>query len=399
MVEKRESARLTEKRLARAVAAKKKAILRDPSVQGFGVQVGARGGATFFLRYGGKAARRYLTIGRWSDEFDVENARKLATELAGRIARGEDPVAARKQETAQAVTFAEWVVKYHERTDARRKEKKTPAYYLKLAAKRWAKRPLHSITLSDILDFRGAMVKLGAGSDKREYAGHATGNRATAFVAACFAQAVKENVLDRNPAVGAGKLPERDPRQRIATDDEMKALLAALDDLEAKGDTFTALAFFVAVETGARISEVLRTRWADISIEDGAWRIVRAKSGRPRVVALASQTVERLERAKEQATSEWLIPARTSDEIHRADLKKEWARLQEDAELGDLHLHDVRRSFGARMTKLAGLHMASRALGHESIRTTEKIYSPLSLADQRAAVEAATRVLPFKKPA
>ena len=79
----------------------------------------------------------------------------------------------------------------------------------------------------------------------------------------------------------------------------------------------------------------------------------------------------------------------------RADLKKVWSRLCERAKLEDVHVHDVRRTFGLAVAKAAGLHIASKLLRHADVRVTERVYAPLGIEDLRAAVEARAAVLPF----
>ena len=70
-------------------------IARDARLVGFGVRVQPSGAKAFLVNYrtgsgGRKARNRRIAIGR-CDHLAPEQARRLAQELLGRVARGEDP--------------------------------------------------------------------------------------------------------------------------------------------------------------------------------------------------------------------------------------------------------------------------------------------------------------------
>ncbi|HQR44587.1 MAG TPA: hypothetical protein PK598_01065 [Thermoanaerobaculia bacterium] len=70
-----------------------------------------------------------------------------------------------------------------------------------------------------------------------------------------------------------------------------------------------------------------------------------------------------------------------------------------DGFLADVHIHDLRRTFGLHVAKAAGLHVASKLLRHGDVRITERVYAPLGIETLRAAVEKRSEVLPFPKAA
>ncbi|MBK9966140.1 MAG: site-specific integrase [Holophagales bacterium] len=170
-----------------------------------------------------------------------------------------------------------------------------------------------------------------------------------------------------------------------------------LSALEAETDPYVRAAFRLLVETGARLSEVLHARWEDIDREAGLWRIPSPKSGHPQVVPLGSRTLAMLERLPRQPEECPFVIVGKDPTKPRADLRTPWDRLKLTAELGDVRVHDIRRSFGLAVAKAAGLHVASKLLRHSSIRITEQVYAPLGIEDLRAAVERRADVLPFPK--
>ena len=143
------------------------------------------------------------------------------------------------------------------------------------------------------------------------------------------------------------------------------------------------------VETGARKSEVLGAKWEDIDLDAGLWRIPSPKAGHPQVAPLTTSTVAMLRHAPRRGP--WVVPAITDSERHRSDLKNEWKRLREAAELQGVTVHDIRRSFGLRVAKAAGLHVASKLLRHSDVRVTEKVYVPLGIDDLRKALESSSK--------
>jgi integrase len=161
----------------------------------------------------------------------------------------------------------------------------------------------------------------------------------------------------------------------------MTRVLKAIDEEE---DMHVRAAFKLLIETGARRSEVLRARWEDIDFEQGLWRIPSPKAGRPQVQPLLDSTLALLSNLQ-RTTSPYVIAGRFPDRP-RSDLKKAWERIREAAGVQDIRVHDLRRTFGLRVAKAAGLHAASKLLRHTTVRETERVYAPLGIDDLRSAL-------------
>ncbi len=389
--------RLKAKALARKTTKPGGEMIYDGMVKGLGFKKLPSGIVTAFLRYGSRNRRRFLGLGRLGEDFTLEDARRLATKTLGMVADGKDPVAERAAGKVAATTFPMWAATYLERTDRLRKEKAQPRFYLAFASKKWARRGLDSITKSDVLNLRDALATEGARigakreRDDHQFDGHPRANRWLAHVAACFKAAVDENLIPLNPARGIKMLPENPPRARVLDDGEMERLIVALEN----EDEFTATVFHVLLETGCRVSEILRAKWADVDLDGGTWRLPSPKAGHPQMIPLAGATIERLE--KLPRINEYVVPAGSDLKTHRADAKRGWARLKEKARLGDAHIHDLRRSFGLAVARQSGLHVASRLLRHRDVRITASVYTPLDLNMQREATEARARLLVFPR--
>ena len=71
---------------------------------------------------------------------------------------------------------------------------------------------------------------------------------------------------------------------------------------------------------------------------------------------------------------------------HRSDLERPWYAIREATDLMDVNIHDVRRTFGPRVSQQAGLHVASKLLRHSDIRVTERVYAPLGIDELLVAM-------------
>jgi integrase len=350
--------------------------------------------ATFLLRYGGRGRMRTYTLGRYG-ELDVEHAREKAEATLGRVRDGRDPVAERKA-ARRVKTFAEWSERYLEDVKLRKRGWKEDERHLAKAVKAFGRRPLDRLTADDV----ERVFQVIAAAHKTD------ANRFRASVSACLQSAWRLGLVASNVALRTRPLPEPPPRTRILTEAELVAVLKAVAGL---ADVYARTALVILLATGARRSEVLRARWEDVDLEQGLWRIPRAKSGRSELIPLAAPVVAMLRGLARQGSL--VIPGRHDPERSRYDLKGPWLEVCEAAELADVEgegkerkvrprvrLHDLRRSVGAAVARRHGLHVASKMLRHSDIRVTERHYAPLGLEVIREAAEGQSEKLAIVLP-
>jgi len=376
----------------------------DADLPGLYLVVFATGAKVFYVRYRIGNRRRVTTIGPYGVE-TIESARSKARRILSAANLGSD-VAEERKRRREMPTFGAWVDTYLSRVRLENKDPRSYEKFLgtespkgKALRARWGGRPLDSITPEDVLAFRDSLRR--EKRKKRNDAGKegaalapkgpppTTANRWTGAVRACFSAAIRAGHITTNPARGHSPLLEAPPRARVLSADEMERFLRALD---AEPDVHVKAAFRLLVETGARLSEVLRARWDDLDFDAGLWRIPSPKSGHPQIVPLGLRTAAMLKKLPRKGP--YVVAGRKAEDP-RADLKKPWERLREVAKLGDVRIHDIRRSFGLEVAKTAGLHVASKLLRHSSIKVTEAAYAPLGLDELREAVEKRADVLHF----
>ena len=366
----------------------------DASLCGFFVTVTPKRTKTFGVRFGPRNRRRWLRVGVYG-EMTLEAAREAAGLILAKSDLGQDPAAERAKRRAMP-TFGEWATAYLEDLDGKRKRPEEIRRYVVLARKRWERRPLDEITPGDVKAFHASLgVKTHRTEDGREekLKTPARANRALAHVGALFSSAVRQRVIAMNPAALLEKYRENPPRSRVLTEEELVRLTGAI---AAESDVYARAALLLALETGARIGEVLAARWADLDLEEGRWTLPDPKAGRTQVVILAPETAEELKALPRVSPFVIAGEAREGEEPkERYDLKGPWERIRQAAALHDATIHDLRRTFGRLVARSAGLHVASRLLRHSKIEITSRVYAPEMERELRGAV---SRVLPFLRP-
>ena len=217
-----------------------------------------------------------------------------------------------------------------------------------------------------------------------EHHGRYTANRTLALLSAMFGKAASWGLMDANPARGIRRFPQL-ARDRFLMPDEIKRLVSAL--AQETDETFQLLVLL----TRQRRGNVLAMRWRDIhGIDTNApvWRIPAAefKNGRVHVAPLVPSVMWFL-RDRRRESDEFVLPGREPGQ-HYAEPKRRWVALLRRAELRDVRLHDLRRTFGSwQVGTGASLAMVGRALGHTTPQATA-VYARFDLDPLRRSVEA-----------
>ncbi len=345
----------------------------DSTLPGFCVAVYASGKKVFMVRYGTRERRSWITIGTYG-VLTIEQARDRARELLSKATLGQNP-AAEIEANKTAPTFEDWRKNYVLEIQKRKKSWKGDEAFLKIAGEAWDKRLLKDITVTDVNKMFQRMQERGK----------ITANRWLAAVRTCFSTAWRLDLIPDNPALKVRLLPENPPRQRVLSDDELAATVDAIAEMK---DPHLRLAFTLLLETGARLSEVLRARWEHVDLEEACWYLPSPKSGRPQAIPLPPSTVAILKNTP--AMGPYLVPG-LDPKKPRFDLKRPWQDLCEKARLKNVHIHDLRRTYGLHAARQAGLHIASKLLRHSTVAVTERVYVPLGLDDLRKGTAKVSR--------
>jgi integrase len=382
MSEERRTFAFTETRLRNLNAPPQREYYADTRTRGFKLAVYPSGAKAFLIyrRVHGRPER--IFIGRWPD-LTVEQARKIAEQTNGLIAKGENPAQQQRQKKLEGTlsNLFERYLELHARPHKQPRSVIEDERNFKRYLASWSARRLSSILRRDV-ERRHAEI----GQKHGKYAA----NRALALLSSMFNKAIDWGWSGSNPVVGIKKFAEEE-RERFLTQAEMPRFLHALaQESDPDFRDYTVLGLL----TGARTSNLLAMRWQEIDTAEAVWRIPRTKGNKPQTIPLVGPAVAILLRRREQANGEWVFPSGKVLGEHVKVFRTQWTRLLQRAELADLRPHDVRRTLGSWMMKGGtSLPIVKKALGHQDLSTT-LIYTRSEDGELRRALEAtATRML------
>ena len=162
------------------------------------------------------------------------------------------------------------------------------------------------------------------------------------------------------------------------------------------------------LETGARWSELTRTRWSDVDLRRRTLllRAENTKARRRRVVPLGGALVAELRRMRGLQARALSAAIGDGDRVFLTPEGSRWCRPTNnamrvfnrilvragidrvDAEGRKLDIHALRHTFGSRMARSgAGLVHVQRLLGHSDPKLTAQVYTHLDVEDLRSAIE------------
>jgi integrase len=356
-------------KLTPAFAAKAKATLGrarttywDAGMPGFGLMVTANGHRSYVVQYraAGRSRRMHLKAG-----LTLTAARREAKGILGAVAKGGDPLAARrKAERAQSNTLQAIVDEYlareggRLRTIAERRKSLQRHVLPKLGD-----RQIGEISRTDIVRLLDRIA------DK---SGAPMADHVLAYLRRVMTWHASRSDDFRSPIVrGMARMrPSQRRRQRFLSDDELKAVWYAA---EASQSAFGYLIQFLLL-TASRRTEASAMRRSEVAGEDWIIPQERYKTGLELVVPLspAAQTVlalvPRIGKSGLVFTTDGKRPLGGFSKFKRKfDVKvlAELCKGNPEAELPRWTLHDLRRTARSLMPR-AGVPSdhAERCLGH-----------------------------------
>jgi integrase len=228
-------------------------------------------------------------------------------------------------------------------------------------------------------------------------------------------KAAKDGLIPLNPARDLDHKPRRtrekvsgEAQKHVWTATEARAFLAAAKAAGPQPAAFYAL----ALDSGARKGELCGLTWVNLDLDGGKMRIVQqllspgpkptfgpTKTGRPRTVALAPETVELL-RLHRKHQRELMMANRTTYKDHGLVFAKEWGDLRKREEclgqplqmnnLGQREYAKLIQAAKVRAIKFHGMrhtcatlllqagqpvHVVSERLGHSKVSMTLDVYA------------------------
>jgi integrase len=209
-------------------------------------------------------------------------------------------------------------------------------------------------------------------------------NRTFAAIRRVFSWAIGEDLLVASPCAGLKMPAKEQPRDRVYSNEEIRAIFAAVPGTEL--EHLVSLIFF----TGVRSEEARSARWSELDLESKLWTIPREKSKNreSHPVPLSEGALRVVEGLKRAVGNEFLFlaPTKTGFMDHP---QKAIVRVRESSKVADFRLHDVRRTVATRLAQLGALDAIVEAvLGHTppKLKRTYNRYQPVR--EMRSALQA-----------
>ncbi|TDJ61162.1 MAG: site-specific integrase [Nitrospina sp.] len=347
----------------------------DDEIPGLGVRIYPSGRKAFILSYRSHGRKRLFTIGTYG-VITLDQARKKARSLLGKVVDGKDPLQERKRET-KGQTFKELTEAYLDRyakphkrtwkTDQNRIDK----YILPAFGRMLVK----SITRNDIAKWHH---KIG-GTTPYE------ANRNLALISKIYNCGKEWGFVDEtaiNPAYRVENFKE-EKRDRWVTPKELPKLTKAIDSVE---NVYARASLWLYLLTGLRKSELLRAKWEDVDLDRREIRLPDTKAGGTHYVPLSGPAVVILQKLPRLDENPYVFPgARIGRPLVNID--KIWRRIRKEAKLEDVRLHDLRRTVGSWLAQSgSSLHLIGKVLGHSNPSTTQ-VYARFAQDHVREALE------------
>jgi integrase len=304
-------------------------IAWDDELPGFGLRIREGGSRNWIVQYKIGTKNRRKTLGS-VNELKLEQARKQAKKDLGAVANGADPQGEKVAKRATAdETFGAVAHRYleHRKGQLRPSSLYATTNYLINYCKR-----LHGLKIDAVTRREIASVVSSVAANH----GKVAADRCGSSVSAMFSWAVREGLVENNPADELNKHAGVTKRERCLKDTELAALWLALPD-----NDYGRIVKLLML-TGQRKNEIAQLRWSEVTEDGIEISGSRTKNKRKHFVPLV-------------ASARKLIGKRQDDAERVFDLTNDSRPKRElDAEL-DIEpwvLHDLRRSFKTGIAEL-----------------------------------------------
>ncbi len=355
---------------------KAKVEVFDTLIPGFTFERRASGHGTYYLRHSVAGRQRQLKICCERDA-SCAQVRKKAQQLRSEVVLGGDPSARKAQ--AKAVPLFSEIAEQHlayAKLHLKSYDDVESCYRVHISPK-WSKTRVNEIT-------RGAVAQWLA--DKR-VAGlsAASVEKLRILMGRAYSLASQEDIpgCERNPTRLPRK-PLNNARQRFLTKEEVSRLMTAV---AASRNPQLQHIVGLLLQTGARMREILDSKWDAVDLERRQLFIPTSKTGRSRYVPLSTPALEIIAKLPRFSGCPYLVPNPATLKPFTT-LKTGWAEAIKVAKLPNLRIHDLRHSCASFLVAAGvDLYAVGKVLGHANVASTAR-YSHLS---QQALLDAVER--------
>ena len=322
---------------------------------GFGLRVATSGKKSFIYLYRFDGRPRRMTLGEYAerkgakDKLTLADARAELAKARQKLERGIDPGAEKidkEKEYRDSESFAElcheWVERY---AKANRKTWEADKKHLDAdAIPAWGKRKASSIKRRDVIQLIDKIMDRGS---------PVMANRTLSLIKQVFKFGVQRDIIDASPAVAIDKPAKEIRRDRVLTEDEIRAFWNGLDDCSMSEDTRIALK--LCLVTAQRRAEIAGLSHGEI---DGDWWMLpkeRSKNGKAHRIFLSPLAKKLI---KQASGEDYLFPSPRQNNpdkvvpIEPRALINALAKNRDTFDIPRYTVHDLRRAAATRMAEI-----------------------------------------------
>ena len=307
------------------------------------------GARSWAVRYRHNGKPRKHTLGPYP-VIDLATARALGTKALRAVAEDRDPASERQERRANSVAavVAQFLAKHGRNYRPRTFQEAQRLLRQNLVA-RWGNQPLASITRKQLRDMLDQLVA----NDTPMLA-----NRVHSIIRKLFGWAVENEIIAVSPFVGLKAPAEEKSRDRILTDQELRAVWHAAGHLGVYGSLVRLL-----ILTGQRRGEIAGLTWSEIDLDKRLISLPRdrVKNDHAHEVPLSAQAVVLIQ-ALPRNSERYALSLRGGV---MTGFGKPKAQLDKLCGVADFVLHDLRRTAASGMARLGvGLPVIEKVLNH-----------------------------------
>lgn len=379
-------AHLTKREIDQAPPKKAEYVLWDGNVRGLGLKILPSGKKGFLLFYRTHERRQRRAVLGPYGVLTLDQARRLAREWLGEVARGGDPSGVRLSKRGGMTVrelgrrYLEEYAQSHKKPSSVREDERLLS---KLINPRLGGLKVESISRSDVHRLHHALIETPF-----------TANRCVALLSKMLnlAEAWQLRPDGSNPCRHLKRYTEK-ARDRFLTTEELSRLGAALAELETRNiqaKSAVAAIRFLAL-TGCRLGEAISLRWNWVNVPEGTLDFPDSKTGAKRI-PLGDDALKFI--VAQPKVSDWVFAGRDpTHSLTRNRMEDVWKIVRRKASLEDARLHDLRHTVGTYSGRAGhNAFIVRDILGHKTLAMTGRYVSKDIDPVRRAASEIARQI-------
>ena len=342
------------------------------------IRVGGKTKA-WFIRYQLNGKRHMINLGQYPD-MSLKDARIMAEKRLFEVKESAEMTQV-KRDDKESATMTDLWVEYLETRSRRQKKADSTLDEEYREWEEWIEPALGSMKVTDV----GQPVVVAFLNSIADDA-PIMANRTHSLLNIMFDVAIDLGWLDQHPMYSlkeAGGL--EDSRSRVLSDDEIRALWSAFDELGANSRDILRLILL----TTQRPDEVMAMRWEDLDLDECLWTQQANKARTIHLVPLSRQAMDILSRRPNN--SEWVFPDRrykgrkSSYTQHTKQARQKATKL---SGVTNWRSHDFRRTAQTIMSRLGVTsHIVECCLNHAIDKGTETDDRYSYLDEKRSALD------------